>query len=167
MARQISQTLNAVSECWNHPFSENQCCGAVPWSDLGAVIDIPCYFRPKSRGSIFVQNNMGCLWQPLDLTTWLLHNIGFPKGGGFSIQKLHSKSVIFAVPLNFQNSTSGQPATTHMTKGTNIKGSMQVIVNDFQQNCLLGISGRWILNTYCVLFRSACHLVLVLDSQVR
>ena len=26
MAQQISQTLNAVSECWDHPFSENQCC---------------------------------------------------------------------------------------------------------------------------------------------
>ena len=112
MARQISQTLNAVFECWDHPLLENQCCGMVIWSDIRAVIDIPCYFWPKSRGSNFVQNNMACLWQPLHLTTWLFHNIGFPKRGGLSIIKLHSKSVIFAVSLNFKNSIRGQPAIT-------------------------------------------------------
>ena len=59
MARQISQNLNAVSECGDHPFSENH---------------------------------------------W------FSKWGCLSIQKLHSKSVVFAVPLNSQNSIRGQPA---------------------------------------------------------
>ncbi len=37
--------------------------------------------------------------------------IGFPIGDGLSIEKLHLKSVIFAVPLNFQNSIPGQPAS--------------------------------------------------------
>ncbi len=32
-----------------------------------------------------------------------LQHIGFPKRVGLSIQNLHSKSVIFAVPLNFFN----------------------------------------------------------------
>ncbi len=41
--RQISQTVNAESECWNHPFFENWSCGGVPWSNLGVAIDIPCY----------------------------------------------------------------------------------------------------------------------------
>ena len=35
---------------------------------------------------------------------------------GLSIQKLHSKFVIFAVPLNFQNATPGQPATRHIAQ---------------------------------------------------
>ena len=34
--------------------------------------------------------------------TWP-HNLGFLKQDGFSIQKLHSKSVIFAMPFNFLN----------------------------------------------------------------
>ena len=110
MARQISQTLNAVFECWDHSLLKNQCCGTVMWSDLRTIIDIRCYFGPRYRGSIFCKNNMECLWQRLDLTTGLQYNIGFSKRGGLSIRKLHSKSVIFAVPLNVRNPVLGQPA---------------------------------------------------------
>ena len=78
--------------------SKNQCCTDRSWSDLVAVIDIPCYFhdfRPKSRGSIFGQNNMVksrgsifgqnnmvCLhglWQPLYLTRIGQYNFDFLK----------------------------------------------------------------------------------------
>ncbi len=41
------------------------------------------------RGSIFGQNNMGCLWQPLNVTWWLLHNIGSLKTGSLSILNVH------------------------------------------------------------------------------
>ncbi len=46
---------------------------------------------------------MGCLWQPLNLTSWLLHNITFLKPGGLGIQKLHLKSMDCNVQLNFKN----------------------------------------------------------------
>ncbi len=42
--------------------SKKQCCTDQLLSDLWATIEIPCYFRPKSRGSKFGQNNMGCQW---------------------------------------------------------------------------------------------------------
>ncbi len=64
----------------HHPHLENHSCTAVLWSDLWAVIGIPCYFRPKSKSLNFDQNSNGCLWQPLDLTIQLLYNIDFPKG---------------------------------------------------------------------------------------
>ncbi len=100
---QISQTFNAESECWDHPFLENRCCGEVPWSDLGAAIDIPCYFKANLKGLILSQNNMGCLWEPLNGTMEFHHNINFPKRDGPSIHILHWKSVIFDVVLNFLN----------------------------------------------------------------
>ncbi len=36
------------------------------------------------------------------------HNIGFPKAGGLSIQKLHSKSIYSDVVLNLKNLIPGQ-----------------------------------------------------------
>ncbi len=48
-----------------------------PMSNLVAAIGIPCYFRAKSEGSHFGQNNMGSLWQPLDWTWFGFHNIQF------------------------------------------------------------------------------------------
>ena len=83
--------------------SKNQCCTDRSWSDLVVVIDIPCYFRPKCRGSIFGQNNMVCLWQPLYLTRIGQYNIHFLKVGTTSNYVLQRKSIFFAGPLNFLN----------------------------------------------------------------
>ncbi len=85
-----------------------KCCGAASMSDLGTVIGIACYFvlgqnTGRFRGSIFGENTMGCLLQPLNLTLKLLHNIGFPKAGGPRIQKLHLKSIYCFGLLNFLN----------------------------------------------------------------
>ncbi len=104
--RQISQTFNAECECWDHPHLENWCCGEVPWSHLGAPIDTPCYFslflgKSEIKGSILSQNNMWCLWEPLNGTMEFHHNINFPKRDGPNIQILPWKSVIFEVVLNF------------------------------------------------------------------
>ena len=65
---------------------------------LGAAIDIPCDFWANLKGSILSQNNMGCLWQPLNWTMWL-HHIDFPRRDRPSIQILHWKSVILYVVL--------------------------------------------------------------------
>ncbi len=147
MARQISQS--AVSVCSDHPFSEYQYCGAVPWSDLWTAIDIPCYFRPKSGGSIFVQNNMGCLWQLQDLTTWLLHNIDFSKGDGLSIQNdICCDIVIFAVPLNFQNSIPGQPANNRSRLLTVTDG--QTESNAYEPTVEIGQVGSKSMHSLCV-----------------
>ncbi len=81
----------------------NQCCTDRSWSDLVAVINIPCYFRPKVRGSIFGQNNMVCLWQPLYLTRIGQYNINFMKVGTTSSDVLQRKSIFFAGPLNSLN----------------------------------------------------------------
>ncbi len=52
---------------------------------------------------------MGHLRQPLNLTSWLLHNITFLKPGGLGIQKLHKKSMECNVLFNFKNLVPGQP----------------------------------------------------------
>ena len=58
---------------------------------------------------------MVCMWQPLNLTMRLLHNIDFPKAGGVSIEELHWNSTIFFMVLNFLNKVLfigwGVPAT--------------------------------------------------------
>ncbi len=72
-------------------------------SDFVAVIDIPCYFRLKSRGSIFGQNNMVCLWQLINLTKIGCYNIDFLKVWTTSSEFLQRKSIFFAGPLNFLN----------------------------------------------------------------
>ena len=56
-----------------------------------------------------MKNNMGCLWEPLNGTMELHHNINFPNGDGPSIHTLHWKSVIFDVVLLFPKWVPGQP----------------------------------------------------------
>ena len=71
-------------------------------SDVG----YPCYFGQKGRfrGLIFFVYD-----SPKKPTLGLLHNIGFPKADGLSIQKLHSQSIFLFVLLNFPNPVPGQP----------------------------------------------------------
>ncbi len=55
MTQHSPWTFNAVSECRDHHFLEKQCCGAVPKSDLVAVIDTTCYFMQKIEDGLEVQ----------------------------------------------------------------------------------------------------------------
>ena len=73
---------------------------------------ISCKNLDRFGGSFFGQNNMGCLWQPLNLTLLLLHNITFLKPDDLNIQKLHLKSIDCVVLLNFQNPVPGQPTNS-------------------------------------------------------
>ena len=81
--------------------SKNQCCTGTDqsWSYIVAVIDIPCYFRAKSRGSVFDQNNMEkSMAAPIGH-----YNIVFWKVRTTSGDVLERKSNFFAGPLNFLN----------------------------------------------------------------
>ncbi len=70
-------------------------------SNLGAAIEIPCYFRLKSDASNFSQNNMGSPWQLLNWTLIDHHNITFLIGGDPYEDNLKRKSIFFAVLLKF------------------------------------------------------------------
>ncbi len=61
---------------------------------------------------------MECLWQPLNRTMELPHNINFPKWDGPSIQILQRKSVIFDVVLLSPNQVPGQPTINNAMKDT-------------------------------------------------
>ncbi len=54
------QNLNAGTI----PSWENLCCDDVLWSDLGAAIDIPCYFGSKSNLLDLLKNNMEVYGSP-------------------------------------------------------------------------------------------------------
>ncbi len=56
---------------------------------------------------------MGCLWQPLNRTMELHHNINFPKRDCPNIQILHWKSVIFDAVFNFLNMPLNEGWPTH------------------------------------------------------
>ncbi len=57
--------------------SKKLCCGDRLMFDLGAAIEIPCYFDQNSGAQISGWNNMGSLWEHLNWTLVDLHNITF------------------------------------------------------------------------------------------
>ncbi len=61
------------------------------------------FFLANLKGLILSQNILGCLWQPLNRTIELHHNINFPKWVGLNIQILHWKSMMFDVELPSPN----------------------------------------------------------------
>ncbi len=96
------------------PFLENQCCTVVPWSDLGAVIDNPIYFDTKFLDFVLKKHGMSVTALSSDHRTAPQHK--FSKKAGFRIQKLHSKSVIFAVPLRIlaMQKAKKKPSDSHV-----------------------------------------------------
>ncbi len=48
--------------------SKNECCTGRLLSDLGAPIEIPCYFDQNLNTPILASNNMGCQWEQVNLT---------------------------------------------------------------------------------------------------
>ncbi len=48
--------------------SKNQCCTNRLLSDVGAPIEIPCYFDQNLNTSILASNNIGCQCEQLNLT---------------------------------------------------------------------------------------------------
>ncbi len=89
---------------------------------------------------------MGCLWQPLNGTIVLHHNMTFPKRDGPSIQILHWKSVIFDVVLLSPNRVPGQATKRGTVKDVLNENTAYIEIVDHINQILLVLLNRYMLS---------------------
>ncbi len=77
--------------------------------NLGAVIEIPCYFIPKLVGLNFGQNNMACQWQHLNCPLVDLRNITFLNPREPNNNILERKSILLFEVLKLDFGVLCQP----------------------------------------------------------
>ncbi len=105
----------------------------------------------------------------------LFYNISFPKAGGLSIQKLHSKSIYLSGLLNFTNPVPVQPTKNHFEilkdqgfffcKYQGWNSSDNYLVSDFYSTFIIFKILIIILKAKIYSTDSACYCVETLSTR--